>query len=325
MDAYRARRVIVSGFPSFKDTRPLSTPNSLHKQVYTTKASALPSDKLDDMNASIFSPPPPSALPFFQSLAPLHNQQPYSSRYPSPLQTCRNVNLMPQSPHEPTSKQPSRCHPASKPRPAPSAAAQLSRVISSRRDSRQTAHRERALGRREDAYLQDRSDQVSRMEWMREQRMWEEDKRRRGQEEIPVLEEVEEDEMDQDDAEGRNGGASPQLEAEEQMMPTEDAEIEALVSYIESEGHQQSPPLGLEAEAYKDDRDRRAEDVMEDHASMTSSGGYGSEDEDYDQLFMDVWNMGGALASDAFDQREAPISSAEMKGEDERSADDMEI
>ena len=84
----------------------------------------------------------------------------------------------------------------------------------------------------------------------------------------------------------------------DQMMPTEEEEIEALVSYLEPKDSQE-PAKGIFSEQYP----HNDQDTHGDRGSIAESGGYGSEDDDYDQLFMEVLDAENIMSVDGLHEQ----------------------
>ncbi|KAI9879996.1 MAG: hypothetical protein M1830_006113 [Pleopsidium flavum] len=103
-----------------------------------------------------------------------------------------------------------------------------------------------------------RGEQVLRMEFISRQKRWEAEQARLAAESTTAFE-------DGEMATGAADGQSSDADVVEQVLSQEDQELEALVSLLETEG--------------KDSQDR-----------VRSPTEYGSDDEDYDDIFMEVLN-----------------------------------
>ncbi|KAL9617747.1 MAG: hypothetical protein Q9160_007460 [Pyrenula sp. 1 TL-2023] len=177
---------------------------------------------------------------------------------------------------------------STKPRISPTPATRLSHLVSTNRASRKTAHRERAADRRVDAYLDERNDQVSRIEWVREQRRWEKRMRSLGMEEL-VCDEEDEDTDGDGDREVQLGPGQTVQEAEV-PMPTEEEEMDALLDLFVAEervenGQDWHSEVGT---SYRGEDRHLSPNETYNIPSRRTSQVYGSDEEDYDQLFMDV-------------------------------------
>ena len=122
---------------------------------------------------------------------------------------------------------------------------------------------ERVRQSRDDARYDARSEQALRIEFVQERREWEERLRRRA----PVDVEVDLDAMDEDG----DGGEG------EEMSPTEEREIEELLSYLDDGGDGDGAVGGERTSEFR--RTSMPSDAM-------------SDDEDYDRLFQEVLAQG---------------------------------
>jgi hypothetical protein len=171
----------------------------------------------------------------------------YAPPTPSPLRTSRNVNVMPQrrqpdnndeenmipktpaenlspqlfflnsTPVTSENQQSSRAaqfqYQSRARATAPSV--QLQNHAASKRDSRKKLFLDRLRNKRDDERCERTGDQVMRMDYIKERKAWEEEMQKRGMDD---LDEIEED--------------SEMQEQTEELSPTEDKEIEELVSYL---------------------------------------------------------------------------------------------
>lgn len=173
-------------------------------------------------------------------------------------------------------------------RPSPSPAAHLSRLVSAAKASRNVAHRERAANRRADAYLDERNDQVSRIEWIREQKRWEERMRKWGQKEAVYDHQEVEDERDAEMPDDLDRGQN--VREDEMLIPNDEEEMEALLEYLNSEEPSRQDDH-YQAETSIGDQRADRHIMRETSSSLNSrrvSQTYGSDEDDYDQLFMEV-------------------------------------
>ena len=148
----------------------------------------------------------------------------------------------------------------------------LARTNRDAKERRKTLLLERVRQSRDDARYDARSDQALRIEFVQERREWEERLRRRA----PVDEEVDLEAMDEDGDVGEV----------EEMSPTEEREIEELLSYLDDGGDgdgavEGERMLGRVSGYLSDSQPRKSigSDTM-------------SDDDDYDQLFQEVLAQG---------------------------------
>ncbi|KAF7506199.1 hypothetical protein GJ744_012179 [Endocarpon pusillum] len=152
------------------------------------------------------------------------------------------------------------------------------------KDRRRWLFRDRIRKQRDDARFEGRGDQVLHMDFVKERREWEERLKRRA----PATAVAEELDGDDDSMEGMDELG---IEAGGIVPLTEEEEIEALAQYwLEREDEDEDMRLrenGDEMGGWEEQCQRRR---LCDHEGFRSdgSGSYGSDEEDYDQLFMEV-------------------------------------
>lgn len=144
------------------------------------------------------------------------------------------------------------------------------------KDRRKSLFRDKIRKQRDDARFEGRGDQVLRMDFVQERREWEERLARRAP-------------ADLDGDESMEGTDEVRVGENEVVPLTEEGEIEALAQYLlEREGEDLSLREGRDGEGGRDEQEQSQQLDHRQDFRADGFGNYGSDDEDYDQLFMEV-------------------------------------